>query len=156
MDDIIGSASRELAVALQRIGKKATLSMATASAELVIDKRPVMVAVRGVGNGEPSDAEAFKRGASFRVMIRVDAEACASAGLPGGRDLDRWIGVQEQTLNVLLRDWDGRYCPMDSKEHRLRMVIAPGTENDEWVRHMVTRDRYRLSLWEVCRVGGAR
>lgn len=155
MDPMIGTASPELAKALQRLGRSATLRNTACTSEMVIDRHPVLVAIKGVQAGEASDAEAFRRGAQFRVLIRVDAQTALSAGCPGGRELDLWIGRQEQALNVLLCSWGGKDAPLDPVRYRLRVVQTPRDTWDGWVTHMATKDRYRLSLWEIHERGRA-
>lgn len=133
-----------LDAAVARCGRAARLTMRAATAELVIDKFAVMFAVKGIAAGEPSS----NPGAEFRVMLRVDAVAAKAAGLPVDRDLDRFIMRHEGALNALLVGADP---PFDARGYALRMVLPAETAGDDWVRHLVTRDRYRMSLWELAR-----
>lgn len=140
--------TNDLPTALIRCARAARLSMRPADAVMVIEKYSLMVAIKGVGNDDPADVVARQRGAEFRVMLRVDAEAARAAGQPTDKAIDRFLMRQEGALNVLLTGDDP---PFDPRKLRLSIVLHDATIGDAWVRHIVTRDRYRVSMWEVTR-----
>jgi hypothetical protein len=113
--------------------------------EVIVDSRPVLVAVKGVSSDERIDKPGWSK-AVVRAVLRTDMQACARLNFPLGKELDRWIASLEPSLGVLVNEFEGYPPPFPG--HRLSIQrAAPG---DPWVLHMLTvGDRWRDSLWLV-------
>ena len=109
--------------------------------ELIVDRHPVMAAVKAVTNDER--VEKFP-GALVQAMLRVDMVACKRLRLEQGRDLDRWIMRYEDHFGVLVANVAGLPPPFPGK----RLALQSVTPGDSWSLHLSTSKdgRWRSSL----------
>lgn len=138
-----------LAHALRGLGMKSLAApVAAHTLEVIIDRHPLMVAVRGL-----TDDEREKPGwlhAVVQVMLRVDLQSWARLGLETGQELDRWLGSVEPALGSLVAGFEGYAAPF----HGHRLAIQQIAPQDPWVMHMCTiKDKWRDSRWLVLKEG---
>lgn len=140
---VIGSADPQVGHAFRGLGMVLSSKPdKPASLELTIDRYQLLVGVKPVTHDERIDK--FP-GAIAQALLRVDAQAAERMGLAQGQDLDRWLGRQEMALGALVAPMEGYRPPFPGLRLRHQQVQRA----DPWVSHMVTRDRFRFSLWLV-------
>lgn len=135
--------------AFRQCGMKAMSEPAKAHViDVVVERHPVIVAVRGVSADERMDKAGWKN-AVVQAMLRVDLAACGRLGLETGRELDRWLGRHELAVEALVVPRDGYDPPFLG--HRLAFQRCSSKEDAAWVAHMVTAagGRYRDARWLV-------
>jgi hypothetical protein len=135
-----------LSHAFRQCGLKATSNLRDAHVvQLTVDKRSVIVAVKGITEDERIE----KKWGQYIVqaMLRVDLKVCERIGLVVGRELDMWIAAQEQALDALVKHLEGYPPPFPGK----RLTCQQVAPSDPWVRHIVTsgEGRWRDSKWLV-------
>lgn len=117
--------------------------------EVVHDRHPLMIAVRGVTDDERLSSPRWAN-AVVQVMLRVDLDSFKRLGLESGRDVDVWLGTVEPNLGSLVVRFEGYDPPFPG--HVLR--VQEMTPGDSWALHFVTiKDRFRDSRWLVCSGG---
>lgn len=139
MDDVIGLADRQLAMALVRVGNKASESDAPKTETLTVDGFAVLVAVKRIPDDER--AEKWNGLALYHVMMRVDVAASGKSV----DEVDRWLMAQEAALNALVKAWRNKMGPFVGYSLR-HNVTAP---DDPWVGHITTTGNHRTDLWII-------
>lgn len=145
MEQIISDAAPEMAKAFVTAATKARDSKdGVGSVSLHVEKHGFTVAIKRID--EDTSHDRYLGRGLFNVMTRADLMAAERLGLETGRDLDRLITRQESAMGALFVPWQDLSAPFAGLALSTDQTFG---EQDGWAPHMITKGRFRMSLWTV-------
>jgi len=144
MLEIIGDAAPEMAKIFVEAGKAAR-EHGSGSSSIHIDRIGFTVAIKTVD--EDTSHDRYGGQAIFNLMIRADAMGADRIGLATGKALDRLIARHESAMGALFIPWRDLAAPFAGC--MLSTDQTFGEIGDRWAPHLITRGRWRMSLWTI-------